>query len=84
MRHYTSDVPQDTLTAQIPDSRSIFINGFPGFNYIVGALNSRICALKPRTKLRLKFVRGLSAGRQLEARQPCTPFPFREYVLSGI
>ena len=68
---------RDSCHAALKFSPSFDFKDFPGINYAVIALNSRIRVLKPRTKLRLKFVRVLSAVRQLEASKPCTPVSFR-------
>jgi glycerol kinase len=53
--------PQMSRCTQIPESRLIVFNPFPGFNCIVTALKSRTLALKTRTKFLLKFVRDISA-----------------------
>jgi hypothetical protein len=62
----------------------MFINGLPGFNYTVIALNSRIRVLKPRTKLRLKFVRVLSAAEQAGSAKALHSSLSAGHVLSGI
>jgi hypothetical protein len=51
---------------------------FPGFNYTVIALNSQIRVLKPRTKLRLKFVRVLSTARQAGSARNLHTCPSRQ------
>jgi hypothetical protein len=47
-------------------------------------LKSRIRVLKPRTKLRLKFVRVLGAVQRAESAKALHTSPFSRHVLSGI
>ena len=62
-----ADIVGLTVALLLKPGFSLFINAFPGFNYIVLMLKSRIRVLKPRTKLRLKFVRVLSAVQRAES-----------------
>jgi hypothetical protein len=63
---------------EIADFGAIFVNAFPRFDCKTTALKSRTGVFKPRTKLRLKFVRNSSA-KVTTMRVPLTlslPLPF--------
>ena len=57
------------ISFQVPVSRctiiadwpSLLFNNYPRFQYTTAAVESRICALKPRTNFSLNFVRDLDA-----------------------
>ena len=75
-----ADIVGLTVALLLKPGFSLFINAFPGFNYIVLVLKPRIRVLKRGTKLRLKFVRVLSA---VQAGKPCTHPPCRDSFCPG-